>query len=176
MGNVWEREEGREESGAAVEARRHIQPMLPAQKLLFQALRHPKQALIDGEVWPPVFEPENGMHQLKDELIAKMEEQYQNKQKQNSNALTETQKGNGREAMVVAELVEEQKLSNANKFAVMEQQQCSAGKGRRVRDARCAPSRRTVRTQIEIGIFRGRIRLLASRLAVELLRDSRLER
>uniref|UniRef100_A0A183BXL0 Sulfotransfer_1 domain-containing protein n=1 Tax=Globodera pallida TaxID=36090 RepID=A0A183BXL0_GLOPA len=37
----------------------HIQPVLPAQKLLFQALRHPKQALIDGEVWPPVFEPEN---------------------------------------------------------------------------------------------------------------------
>ncbi|KAL3076341.1 hypothetical protein niasHS_013612 [Heterodera schachtii] len=28
-------------------------------KLLFQNLGHPKQALIDGEVWPPVFLPEN---------------------------------------------------------------------------------------------------------------------
>ncbi|KAL3099745.1 hypothetical protein niasHT_027695 [Heterodera trifolii] len=28
-------------------------------KLLFQNLGHPKQAMIDGEVWPPVFLPEN---------------------------------------------------------------------------------------------------------------------
>uniref|UniRef100_A0A914H764 B30.2/SPRY domain-containing protein n=1 Tax=Globodera rostochiensis TaxID=31243 RepID=A0A914H764_GLORO len=36
---------------------------------------------------------DKGMIQLKDELIAKMGDQYQNKQKQNTNALTEAQKG-----------------------------------------------------------------------------------
>ncbi|KAL3123274.1 hypothetical protein niasHT_006817 [Heterodera trifolii] len=33
--------------------------MYSTSKLLFQNLGHPKQALIDGEVWPPVFLPEN---------------------------------------------------------------------------------------------------------------------
>ncbi|KAI3408863.1 hypothetical protein GPALN_007458 [Globodera pallida] len=61
-----------------------------------------------------------GVEEKIEKSIAKMEQQYQNKQKQNTNAFTEVQKGNN-EAIVVTEL-EEQKLSNANKFAELEQQ------------------------------------------------------
>uniref|UniRef100_A0A914H5H9 Uncharacterized protein n=1 Tax=Globodera rostochiensis TaxID=31243 RepID=A0A914H5H9_GLORO len=69
---------------------------------------------------------ENGMHQLKDNLIAKMEK-YQNKQQHSIDELTEMQLRNGEfckivgslksaQAEIVAEL-KEHKLSNTNKFA-----------------------------------------------------------